>query len=198
MVTFYLVRHGLKEPFPFDPPLTTLGVKQAEFTAEHLKSIPFKAIIASQKERAQQTAQIIAKELKLPIQVDDRLQERLEWENDVSFEEFIKEWNQTDINRTHQPKKGKSSIDNGKQIRKVIDENASRYKEGNVLIVTHGGTIGDLVRNLFAEDAIEHKTEPISGAKYIDILECSVTVIQKEEKDHTLLTLGDISHLNSS
>lgn len=196
MTTFYFIRHGQKETVPFDPPLTEIGVKQAEVTAKYIKDIPFKAIIVSQKTRAQETAQIIAKQLNLPVSIDSRLQERLEWEKNVSFEEFIEEWNKTDIDRIYQPKKGKSSNDNGKQMKEVLDEVANTYEDGNVLIVTHGGSIGDLLRCLFTEEVITHKTEPISGAKYIDILECSVTVIQKSEKDYKLLRLGDISHLS--
>lgn len=196
MMTFYFIRHGQKEAVPFDPPLTKIGVKQAEVTAEYLKTIPFKAIIASQKIRAKETAQIIAKQLNLPISTDDRLQERLEWENNVSFDEFIKEWNKTDIDRTYQPMKGNSSADNGKQMKEVIEDLANKHQEGNVLIVTHGGSIGDLLRNLFTEKAITHKTEPISGARYIDILECSVTTIKKSGDKYELLKLGDISHLS--
>jgi len=157
MLTFYFIRHGQKEAVPFDPPLTKIGVKQAELTAGYLKTIPFKAIVASQKTRVQQTTQIIAKQLKLSISVDERLQERLEWENDVSFEKFMEEWNKTDIDRTYQPKRGKSSSDNGKQMKEIIDEMSNTYKEGNVLVVTHGGSIGDLLRCLFTEEAITYK-----------------------------------------
>ncbi len=41
MVTFYFVRHGLKEAVPFDPSLTTIGLEQAKAAAELLKNIFF-------------------------------------------------------------------------------------------------------------------------------------------------------------
>jgi broad specificity phosphatase PhoE len=195
MVTFYLIRHGTKEAVPFDPPLTKIGVIQAQATAEYLKTIPFKAVYSSQKKRAQQTAQIIVKQLQLPVMIDKRLQERLEWEKNESFEEFIAEWIKTDLDRNYKPKKGMSSNANGIQIKKVIDKISNIYNEGNILIVSHGGSIGDLLRCCFPKQAIVHKTEPISGAKYINILECSITVIQKVENEYRLLKLGDISHL---
>ena len=72
----------------------------------------------------------------------------------------------------------------------------SKYQYGNILIVTHGGTIGYLLRQLFTEKVIDHKTEPSSGARYIDILECSVTTIKKSDDKYELLKLEDISHLS--
>lgn len=197
MITFYFVRHGNKEAVPFDPPLTAVGVKQAEVTAELLKNIDFQKVISSPKLRTRQTAEIIAKPHALKVAIDQRLIERLEWEKDESFDEFIAEWNKTDIDRSYQPKKGMSSLKNGEQIKYVLDELSSKCKDGNILIVTHGGTIGDLLRQLFTEQAIDHKTEPLSGARYIDILECSVTVIQKEKDKYELLKTNDISHLST-
>lgn len=195
MLTFYFIRHGQKETIPFDPPLTELGVKQAETTAEHLKNISFDKIIASPKLRTRQTAEIIAKSHSLQVFSDIRLIERLEWENDESFDKFLTRWNKTDIDRKFQPKKGKSSYSNGQQMRKVIDELSKIYRSGNMLIVTHGGSIGDLLRNLFAEEILNHKTEPISGARYIEILECSITKVQKRDGKYILKRVNDTTHL---
>lgn len=61
MITFYLIRHGQKEVIPFDPPLTTVGIKKAEVTAESLKDIPFKEVIVSPKTRTKEAAVIIVK-----------------------------------------------------------------------------------------------------------------------------------------
>lgn len=196
MTTFYLVRHGAKENIPFDPSLTVIGIKQAEATAKYLKNITFKAIFASHKLRAKQTAQIIAKEHNISVITDKRLQERMEWEQDKSFDEFIAEWDKTDIDRDYEPKVGSSSKNNGKQIRKVIDELADKYNKGNVLIVTHGGSIGDLLRNIFVKNKFVYKIHTLSGAPYIDILECSVTVIQKKRNKYKLLKVNDVSHLS--
>lgn len=196
MLTYYFIRHGTKEAIPFDPPLTETGIKQAEVTAEYLKGISFKIVIASPKLRTKQTAEIISKPHSLPIITDNRLIERLEWENDESFDNFITEWNKTDIDRKYQPRKGLSSSSNGEQMKKFLDELSNQYHDGDILIVTHGGTIGDLLRQLFTEKAIIHKTEPISGKKYIDILECSITTIQKNEEGYKLLNLNNISHLS--
>jgi len=197
MLTFYLVRHGAKEAIPFDPPLTAVGVKQAEVTAGLLKDIYFQEIITSPKLRTKQTAEIIAKPNALKVSMDARINERLEWENDKSFDEFIAEWNKTDIDRSYEPEKGMSSSANGEKMKRILDELSNKYNDGNILIVTHGGTIGDLLREIFTEQAIDHKTEPLSGARYINILECSITTIQKHKSKYELIKLGDISHLST-
>jgi broad specificity phosphatase PhoE len=195
MTTFYLVRHGEKENVASDPPLTSAGIKQAELTAEHLKGISFKRIISSPKRRTTQTAEIIAKEHYQIIVTDGRLTERLEWEDGESLDDFMSEWDKTDIDRKYLPKKGLSSSANGKRIRQALDKLYDKQDGENILVVTHGGTIGDLLRNLFTEKAIEHKQDPLSGARYIEILECAVTIVQKENKKFKLLKLADTSHL---
>jgi broad specificity phosphatase PhoE len=198
MLTFYLVRHGTKESLPFDPPLTELGIKQAELTAKHLKNISFKKIIVSHKLRTQQTAGIIAKHLSLPIFTDSRLRERLEWEYGKTFNEFWSEWQKTDIDRNYKPEVGESSNNKGKSMKQVLGELSEEHKDGNVLIVAHGGSIADLLRNLFEQEDLPHVVNPKSGAKYMDIRECSVTIIQKFDDEYKLLKLGDISHLSAS
>jgi broad specificity phosphatase PhoE len=83
MTSFIFVRHGKSQAnqddelaFP-DSPLTKEGQAQAKKTARELKSRGITTIVASPYNRAQQTAEIIAKELKIAdiITLDD-LRER--------------------------------------------------------------------------------------------------------------------------
>ncbi len=194
MTTFYLVRHGNKEAIPFDPSLTTIGIKQAEVTAEYLKEIPFTRIVASPKVRTRQTAEIIAKPHNLSVTLDPRLQERLEWENKESFDEFIAEWSKTDLDRSYQPTTGDSSEGKGKIMQAVVDELAP--KDGDIiLIVGHGGSIGDLLRRLFGEEATPHRIDPVTNAPHIQIRECSITQIEKDEETYRLVSLNTTDHL---
>jgi broad specificity phosphatase PhoE len=105
------------------------------------------------------------------------------------------EWDKTDINRAYVPRKGKSSSKNGEDVKKLIEELSMQYTDGNILIVTHGGTIGDLLRNLFTEQGLEHITDPATGARYIDIQECSVTIVKKSIAGYALEMIGKITHL---
>jgi len=195
VLTFYLVRHGMKLSAPFDPPLTKLGIKQAEITAKCLKNISFKSILASPKLRTRQTAEEISKPHSLHMSTDIRLIERLEWENSQSFDDFNIEWTKTDIDRDYVPKKGKSSHENGRQMREVLDESSIKYEDGNILIVSHGGSIADLLRNIFTQENLPHQVNPKTGAKYMKIQECSVTVIRKQKENYKLVKINDISHL---
>ena len=88
------------------------------------------------------------------------------------------------------------SFANGIQMRNLIEELSEKYKEGNILIVTHGGTIADLLRNLFGEENLPHIMSTLTNAKYIDIAECSITTIKKSGNNYELIKLGDISHLS--
>lgn len=146
--------------------------------------------------RTKQTAEIIANELKLPISTDERLIERMEWEEKQSLDAFLEEWDKTDKDRSYVPSFGESSNNKGIRMREVIDELSKRYPDGNILIVSHGGAIGDLLRNLFSEETIPYVKNPLSGAAYIDILECSVTIVEKHSDNFKLKKLADISHLS--
>ena len=73
-----LIRHGEKRLFLPDPALTELGVSQAEKLAQYLttkqetKKTQY-LILSSPKKRTQQTADILAKQLALTVQIDDFL-----------------------------------------------------------------------------------------------------------------------------
>ena len=85
MSTVILVRHGqsitnvrhMMSSDTEDNPLTDLGTSEAATTAKELsRARGISAIFTSTVMRARQTAAIIAKELHLESQVDDRLRER--------------------------------------------------------------------------------------------------------------------------
>ena len=195
MITYYLIRHGIKEDVPFDPPLTEKGKKLAELTSDYLKKINFKAMFASHKLRAQQTAEIIAKPHKLSIITDKRIQERMEWELGKTFEQFMTEWGKTDLDRTYVPEIGDSSVNKGKIMRRVIEEIEYKFENGNIAIVTHGGAIGDLLRNLFPDHKFVYRIGKDSKGPYLDISECSLTVISKEDGKYNLVKYADTKHL---
>lgn len=189
---FYVVRHGEKAFIPYDPPLTEKGRIQAEKTGMLLKNVPIKKIIVSPKKRTQETAHIINSFLNVPVFTDDRIQERLEWEMNETFEEFINEWDKTDLDRTYTPTHGNSSKNHGEKAISLLNE--QNFLNTNILVVTHGGTIGDILRELFSDQDLPHINSP-SGAPFMQIHECSVTIFERNEKGYTLITVADTSHL---
>jgi broad specificity phosphatase PhoE len=197
MVTFYIIRHGQKEGRSGDPSLDNVGKTKARATAEFLKDKQIKQIFSSPLKRTMDTAKIIAKELGLKVNVDSRLYERLNWgdRKGESYDDFWKEWQKTDLDRDYRPNYGYSSKESGQRLESVLQDIARDSRgNGNFLIVTSGGIIGDLLRNIFPEKILPLKTNETSGAKYIEILECSVTVIKKD-KSYILEKIGNISHL---
>lgn len=92
-----LIRHGEsvaneqgftqgKEDEWRDTPLSKNGIKQAEKVAERLKNEEIDKIYSSDLKRAKQTAQTINKFLKIEIQFDKRLREKID---DETGEEFM-------------------------------------------------------------------------------------------------------------
>ncbi len=80
--TIYIVRHGESEGnvngdiYGGDPPLTQIGIEQAETLAEVLLSKPIDIIYSSHLKRASQTAQKIADKKKLKVIKTNELRER--------------------------------------------------------------------------------------------------------------------------
>ena len=78
----YIVRHGqvphnaLKQYNTNDEDLTDLGIKQAEEVRDKIEKKNIDLIICSPLDRTKQTAEIINKNLKLPIKYNDKLKER--------------------------------------------------------------------------------------------------------------------------
>lgn len=79
----YFIRHGEKEVSSeinpvighTDPPLTTYGYAQANDLVEYFKNETINFIYASEYLRVQQTAEPLSRDKKVPIRIDQRLNE---------------------------------------------------------------------------------------------------------------------------
>ena len=196
MTTFYLMRHGTRESREENTSLSDVGIEQVERTAEYLKTKIVKVIYTSPLKRTQLTAEIIARRLKLRVITDDRLKERLNWgdRKGESFDDFQKEWIQTERDRQYRPPLGDSSYDTGNRMKAALDEIAET-KNDSVIIVSHGGAIGDFLRNVFHENKLQFVSDPVTKTKYINVLECSLTTVQKDKNTYRLKKFNDIGHL---
>lgn len=191
----YLIRHGQKERMMGDPPLSAVGVAQAETTAKYFKDKNIEGIHSSPLRRTAETAGIIADKLKLTVKTNNRLRERMNWGDlqGESFDEFMEEWIKTDRNRQYQPIHGDSSYHAGKRMEDFLN---SIKEDKNILVVTHGGIIGDLLRNLFPDKSLPTVENREAEIKYLEILECSITILKKGKAGFSLEKVGDISHLS--
>lgn len=84
----YVVQHGDKERMPGDPGLTELGQDQASAAARWLSGMGPQSLFSSPLRRARETAAAIAAVTGLPVQLDDRLRERLNWDGTQTFDAF--------------------------------------------------------------------------------------------------------------
>jgi broad specificity phosphatase PhoE len=80
--TFYFVRHGESEgnaarvfTGQSDSPLTALGREQAEAVATELAKVKFDRIVSSDLSRTRDTAEVIAKHHRIPVEVVPELRE---------------------------------------------------------------------------------------------------------------------------
>lgn len=197
MSLFYLVRHAQKESIPGDPSLTKTGIKQAKATVRYFKVKHIDKIYSGPLKRTLQTADIIAKELNLEIQIDQRLRERMNWgdKENETFAQFWDEWQKTDLNRKYQPIHGDSSCNAGKRMESFLRDVSRLSDNKNILVVTSGGVIGDLLRNIFKENDLPLVENKKSKARYINIFECSITILQNKQDQLKLVQVGMTSHL---
>ena len=153
---FYFVRHGesvanLRREFSnsgVSHPLTEKGIEQARALAQHLMEIPFEIIYSSPVLRAMQTAQIVAEQLRIPVEVTEALRE---WS--VGIYEGTTDPQGWDLHRQVQEDwyfkdKLESKMPGGENLIEIrgrfvpfIEGLIQRYKDTdrNILCVAHGG-----------------------------------------------------------
>ena len=119
--------------------LNSKGIEQAKETMEKLKEENIDFIICSPLKRAKQTAEIINSEKNIPIIFDERVSERDFGEmegmckDDFDFQTF---WDY-EKNVTYENAENIRAFFN--RIFLFLDEIKKKYKDKNILLVTHGG-----------------------------------------------------------
>ena len=163
----YFARHGQSEANVLRVisnrglvhPLTELGRRQAAELAQALTSIPITKIYSSPLLRAQQTADIISQRVGLPVLTQSGLEEAEQpyWEElpaaeSAPFALWDSPWQPT---RDTAPNYSAFR----EQVRQALAEILALHRGKTMIIVTHGGTIGTIVRSLFGGHAMPVVTE---------------------------------------
>ena len=185
MKHFYLIRHGEKVKHIGNPPLTPIGVFQAQLTGQFLKTYPITFIASSPLLRTQQTSHHIAEHLQLPVLTHDLLKERKNWGDspDQSYADFLEEWRKSDSDRDFKPSQGDSSRAAGQRIERFISSLHSSEHE-HIAIITHGGVIRDFIQNIAPD------------FKCTEVAECSITRVTLQTAKLTLEDFASTSHLH--
>ncbi|WP_186328833.1 histidine phosphatase family protein [Bacillus sp. X1(2014)] len=184
-VNLYFVRHGEtlfnveKRLQGFcDSPLTDKGIEQAKSVGIGLSDFEFKAVYASESQRVVDTARYAIGHRNIPIITDPRLKEM----NFGILESLL----QTDILDQHgniletlfslkdlnmSAPEGESYLQLFTRTSSAIDEIIHKHKNdgGNVLVFSHGVTIGNYLMQLAKMSRyIHHDNCSVSVVKYLN------------------------------
>lgn len=138
----YIVRHGQTDWNKIgrvqghtDIELNELGEEQALIVKEKLKNVNFDKVFSSPLKRAFKTAQLIYDG---EIVADNRLKERYNGELEGKITSEIKVF--PDFNDPDETSCGIESLNNFRnRIKDFIEEILAKYKNKNILVVTHAG-----------------------------------------------------------
>ncbi len=198
MTTFFLIRHaacgGLGQKLWGRTPgicLNEKGEMQAQHLAERFKNIKLDALYSSPLERALQTADVVARNMKLEVRKSAAANEINfgEWTG-KTFDELSNDgqWRRFNSHRsmTKIPG-GESFLEVQNRIVKEIEELAAQHGKGQVAIVSHA----DVIRAAVAYFA----ATPIDMILRFEISPCSVSVLAVNDDNATLLTINSTSDL---
>lgn len=131
-------------------PLTAKGRAQACRLAKNLETTPLTHIYTSPLLRARQTADIVGRSLRLPVEVADELKEYdcgiLEGRGDDAawalHRQFAQDW-LAGRNRESAPDGGESFFDIQRRVGAFISGLAAQFngRQAEILCISHGGTL---------------------------------------------------------
>ena len=137
-----------------DVALTELGKYQAKRVGAYLADKHIDAIVASDLQRARETAQAIANYHSLPVLEDPDLREigMGEWEG-LRFNEIVERdpelAKRVRADSAHYTPPGGETLEHLRtRLAHALEQWATRYPDGTVVWVSHGGTIGVLFCHL--------------------------------------------------
>ncbi len=185
----WLVRHGETELNaarvlqPPETPLSSLGLQQAERLARRLLASPVVQILSSDHRRARMTAEVVERQLRVPVEIEPLLQER-------SFGDLrgtpYAELTEDVFGPDYSPPGGESwPIFHGRVARAWarVTERASRL-DGDLLVVSHG---------LVCKAIIDRHLEPGAVTTTAGLANTAVTRIEGPPWRASLL--GCVAHL---
>lgn len=143
----YVTRHG-ETPYNVenricgisDISLNEHGKKQAQMIGEKLSQYHIDLIIASPLKRAQETANIISHQMKVPVITDDRIQE-------INFGIFEgmpgknEDFRYVKKNHAISYPQGEKLFQVVQRVYNFLDEIEQTYAKQNILVVCHGGIV---------------------------------------------------------
>jgi alpha-ribazole phosphatase len=201
-LTIYFARHGQTEGAregrfcgDVDVPLAEDGRAMAEAIARHYATTSWRAIYASPKQRARDTAEPLARRTGLPVRIDDDLREIAygEWEGLREAEVAAKHprefqaW-QADPGE-HAPPGGETGEAIATRVMRSVDAIRALHPEGgNVFVASHKATLRVLVCRLLGVPVTDFRRRVAQPPG-------TITVVDFRDGGPLLLALADVRHL---
>jgi broad specificity phosphatase PhoE len=157
VTTLLIARHGETEwnreeryQGHGDPPLNETGRAQADALAEKLADEPVEAVYSSDLRRAAETAEIVGARLGLPVEHEPGLREI-----DVGSWQGL-----TKAQIDGRPWDGETYEHHADRVTRALQAIAARHPDGQVLVVSHGGTLRRVQQAVLGEPlpVVEHCT----------------------------------------
>lgn len=196
MKKLYLVRHADKEKTPF-PKLSSMGQVQAKKLTTLFDKNKKYMLLSSQMTRALQTAKYISEHLSVDINKHHELKERYEFEEipGRGYQDYLNQIKQSNQNRNFVLPNGMTSNKKAEQVIDLIYQYITAHPNVSLIAITHGGTILDVLRTLYANKDFKKVNASISTWQDIKIPPSSITTIQINKELKELLTIGSTPHL---
>ncbi|MFC1799957.1 histidine phosphatase family protein [Candidatus Eisenbacteria bacterium] len=175
-----------------DPQLSPYGTKEAKLLAKRFKGLEFEAVYSSPLKRAQGTARAIVGK-RAEVQCIEELTEINlgEWEgrtlNQIrrKFGDSFDRW-AVSPSKVQVPG-GEDFKEFKKRVGKVMRGIERKHREGNVLVVCHGGVISTYATTLL--------NLPPDDVWCLTVKNASLTIVEIGLDIRKLITFNDISHL---
>ena len=201
----YITRHGktqwnIEGRFQGvqDSPLVESGIRDAKDLSLYLKDVEFKKVFSSPLGRAKQTAQIVFQNRDVEIEENQNICEmNFGVFEGMKKEDIIKEYDELYDYLWNHPEKftkcpggGESFSDVRKRVIDFLDKMKQFAQNDNVFIVTHGMYFVCLLGYILGYAPIDFpkiNRQIVRG--------CSITIVEINNDDMKVLTLGDDSFL---
>jgi len=200
----YLLRHGQTEHSRdnyfcgsgTNPPLTAQGLTMAEEFAAAYRTQTWEQIFSSPLERARQTLAPLLREQGVSAEYRAELAEisygawegltPLEIERDTAG--LYSNWLKDPV--SYSPPGGESALQLAERASQLLAEIQTQHQSGDILIVSHKGTIRALLCHLLGIDLKLFRAR-------LDCPVCSLSIIEYRPAGPLLRALGDRRHLSS-
>ncbi len=173
-VTYFgLIRHGKTQwnvdrriqGKKNDPPLCPQGIEQVEQWRSFLPDTQkWDFILTSHLSRARETARILNKDLKLPLEADERLDEQ-DWGRwNGKTVQCLKTQHskqlevQMSLGWNFRPPEGESRLSVWQRSRKALEDAGKKFAGKNVLVVSHIGVIKTVVYGILKRNFLPDET----------------------------------------